>query len=60
MIEIKAFNETKDGFDCLVHVEGEGSIVVAELITVFDRIYEQAPKLFEACLLNCKYTEDHT
>ena len=60
MIEIKTFNETKNGFDCRVHFEGKASIVAIELVTVFNKIYEQSPKLFEACLLACKYTEDHT
>lgn len=60
MIEIKAFNETEDGFDCLVHVVGESNVVIPELVTIFNKIYEGSPRLFEMALLDCKYTEDHT
>lgn len=60
MIKIKTFNETEEGFDLDLKVEGEGNIVLCELVSIFNRIYENAPKLFEAALLNCQYTEDHT
>lgn len=60
MIEIKTHNERKSGFDLEIHIEGEGNIVVSELISIFDRIYEGSPRLFEMALLDCKYTEDHT
>ena len=60
MIKIQTHNETKDGFDLEIHVEGEGNVVVPELISIFDRIYEGSPYLFEMALLDCKYTEDHT
>lgn len=60
MIEIKTHNESKDGFELELHIEGEGKVVVPELISIFDRIYEGSPRLFEMALLDCKYTEDHT
>lgn len=60
MIKIQTHNENKAGFDLEIHIEGEGAVVVPELISIFDRIYEGSPRLFEMALLDCKYTEDHT
>lgn len=60
MIKIQTPNEYQDGFDLEIHIDGDGKVVVSELATIFDRIYEGSPKLFEVALLNCKYTEDHT
>lgn len=60
MIKLIADKEREDGFETSVQIEGEGYIVAQQLTTIFDRIYEYAPKLFEAALVMCKYTEDHT
>ena len=60
MIKIQTHNETKDGFDLEIHIEGDGKIVVPQLISIFDRIYEGSPRLFELALIDCKYPEDHT
>lgn len=60
MIKIQTHNETKDGFDLEIHIEGDGKIVVPELTTIFDRIYEGSPLLFEMALVESKYTKDHT
>ena len=60
MIKIQALNETDEGFDMEIHIEGDGTVVVPELLSVFDRIYEASPMLFEVALVDCKYTEDHT
>ena len=64
MIEIKTYNEQHDGkgvsYDTEIHIDGEGRLILDQLISIFDRLYEAQPKLFEAVLLNCQYTEDHT
>ena len=60
MIKIQTNNETEAGFDLEIHIEGDGKVVVPELISIFDRIYEGSPRLFEMALIDCKYTEDHT
>lgn len=60
MIRLIANNEREDGFESEVQIEGEGYIVAQQLTSIFDRIYEYAPKLFEAALVMSKYTEDHT
>ena len=60
MIEIKTYDEDKDGFKMLVHIEGDGTAVIQQLSSIFDRIYENNPKLFEVALLYSQYTEDHT
>lgn len=64
MIEIRAYNEKYDGagtsYDSEVHIEGKGDLVIHQLITIFDRIYQSSPTLFEQALLNCQYTEEHT
>lgn len=60
MIEIKTLTEYDDGFDLQLHIEGDGAVVASQLVSIFNRIYEYAPLLFEAALINCQYTEDHT
>ena len=60
MIKLIAHNKEKDGFETEVHIEGDGAVVVQQLATIFDGIYEAAPQLFELALLYSKYTEDHT
>ena len=60
MIKLIAHKEQEDGFETEVHIEGDGVVVVQQLATIFDRIYEAAPKLFEGALLMSQYTEDHT
>ena len=60
MIEIKTSNEKKDGFELSVHIEGDGIAVCSQLISIFNRIYENNPKLFETALVLSKYTKDHT
>lgn len=60
MIKLIADKEEKDGFYTQVHIDGDGVVVVQQLTAIFDRIYEAAPKLFEAALVMSQYTEDHT
>lgn len=64
MIEIKTYNEQHDGkgvsYDTEIHIEGNGALVLDQLIEIFDHIYEVQPKIFEFALLKCQYTEDHT
>lgn len=60
MIKLIAHNEQEDGFETEVHIEGDGNVIINELSTIFDRIYEAAPLVFELALVNSKYTEDHT
>ena len=60
MIKLIAHNEQEEGFETEVHIEGDGSIIVQQLAAIFDRIYEAAPKVFEAALVMSQYTEDHT
>ena len=60
MINIKTLTEYENGFDLEIHIEGDGKIVIPELTTIFDRIYEASPLLFETALVNCQYTTDHT
>ena len=60
MIKLIADNECEDGFTSEVHIEGDGMVVAQQLAALFDRIYEQMPKVFEAALLLSQYTEDHT
>ena len=60
MINIKTLNETNDGFGLEIHIEGNGQVVVPELTSIFDRIYEASPLLFEMALIESKYTKDHT
>ena len=60
MINIKTHTEYEDGFDLELHIEGDGAVVANQLVSIFNRIYENAPLLFETALINCQYTEDHT
>lgn len=60
MIRIETKNETSKGFDIEVHIEGKGSIIVQQLTSMLDRLYEAAPELFEKALLLSQYTKDHT
>lgn len=60
MIKIQTHNETKDGFDFEIYIEGDCKIVVPELTLIFDHIYAGSPLLFEMALVESKYTEDHT
>lgn len=64
MIEIKTSNEQYDGtgtsYDTEVHIEGEANLVIHQLITIFNKIYQSSPTLFETALLYCQYTENHT
>ena len=60
MIKLTAQNEEKDSFETEVHIEGDGFVVVQQLTSIFDRIYEGAPQLFEAALVMSQYTKDHT
>lgn len=60
MIYIKTSHECEESFHLELEVLGEGHIVVCQLVSIFNNIYERSPELFEAALLNCQYTEDHT
>ena len=60
MVKLIADNEHEDGFTSTVEIKGNGSVVIMQLTTLFDRIYEKSPKLFESALLLSRYTEDHT
>lgn len=60
MIEIKTSHECKEGFDLELKILGEVHIVFCQLVSIFNKIYERSPELFEAALLKCQYTEDHT
>lgn len=60
MIRIETKNETNEGFDLETRIEGNGFIVMQQITSIFDRLYEAAPKLFEKALLLSQYTEDHT
>lgn len=60
MIKLIADNERENGFTSEVHIEGNGMVLAQQLAALFDRVYEKVPKVFEAALLICKYTEDHT
>lgn len=61
MIKIEVKNETDEGFDIETRIEGNGFIVLLQQITsIFNRLYEAAPELFEKALLLSQYTEDHT
>lgn len=60
MIKIQTFNENDEGYYTEIHIEGDPVLLVQQLISTFNRIYEQQPALFEAALLFSKYTEDHT
>lgn len=60
MINIKTDNEDKEGFQLEVIIKGRGDYIAKELIAIFDYMYKFSPEIFEAALLSCKYTEDHT
>lgn len=60
MIEIKTYNESDEGFQMMIHIEGGGLMVVQQLTSIFNKIYEKDPTLFECALLDSKYTDDHT
>lgn len=60
MIKIETINETSEGFDLEVHIEGKVIILVQQAASILDRIYEANPELFEKALLLSKYTKDHT
>ena len=60
MIEIKTSHENKEGFDLEVKILGGGHMVLCQLVSIFNKIYQSTPGLFEDALLNCQYTEDHT
>jgi hypothetical protein len=60
MIRIETKNETSEGFDIETHIEGNGLIIVQQMASMLDRLYEASPDLFEKALLLSKYTKDHT
>lgn len=60
MIKIETKNETREGFDLETFIEGNGLIVVQQLTSILDKLYEASPDLFEKALLLSQYTEDHT
>ena len=60
MIEIKTYNENDHGYQLSIHVDGDGVTIVQQLTSIFDRIYEESPTLFQTALVMSKYTEDHT
>ena len=60
MIRIETKNETSEGFDIETRIEGNGLIVVQQMASILDRLYEAAPELFEKALLLSQYTKDHT
>ena len=60
MIRIETKNETSEGFDIETRIEGTGLIVVQQMASIFDRLYEASPKLFEKALLLSQYTKEHT
>ena len=60
MIKIETKNETAEGFDLETRIEGNGLIVVQQLVCILDKLYEASPELFEKALLLSQYTEDHT
>lgn len=60
MIILKAINDTEAGFDCELHIEGEKWLIVNQLTTLFNSVYAKEPNIFEAALVDCQYTIDHT
>lgn len=60
MIKIETFNEDDNSFQIEMLLKGEAEQVTQQLISVFNRLYENCPELFELALLESKYTEDHT
>lgn len=60
MIKIEIKNETSEGYDIETRIEGNGLIIVQQMASILDRLYEASPDLFEKALLLSKYTKDHT
>lgn len=60
MIKIEIKNETSEGYDIETFIEGKGILVMQEMASILDRLYEASPFLFEKALLLSKYTKDHT
>lgn len=60
MIKIETMNETEEGFDCNIHIEGDANTVIQELVSIFNQIYHNSSKLFETVLLECDYTKHVT
>lgn len=60
MIRIETKNETSEGFDLETRIEGNGLVIVQQLVSILDKIYEASPELFEKALVLSQYTEDHT
>lgn len=60
MIKIETKNETEEGFDCDIHIEGEANICINELISIFDHIYHASPTLFQTALLHSEYCKKVT
>lgn len=60
MIRIETKNETPEGFDIETKIEGRGILIMQEMSSILDRLYEASPLLFEKALLLSKYTKDHT
>lgn len=60
MIRIETKNEDKEGFDLETRIEGNGLVVMLQMGSILDKLYEASPELFEKALLHSKYTEDHT
>lgn len=60
MIRIETKNESVKGFDIEIHVEGNKLIVMEQIVSALDRLYEASHDLFEQALLLSQYTKDHT
>ena len=60
MIRIEVKNETDEGYNIEIRIEGNGLIIMQQMAGILDRLYEAAPELFEEALLLSKYTKDHT
>lgn len=60
MIKIETKNETPEGYDIETRIEGNGLIIVQQMASILDRLYEASPDLFEKALLLSRYTKDHT
>lgn len=60
MIRIETKNEDNKGFDLETCIEGNGLVVLHQMVSILDKLYEVSPELFEKALLLSQYTEDHT
>lgn len=60
MLRIETKNETPDGYDIETQIVGHGPLVIQQMSSVLDRMYEAFPELFERALLLSKYAKDHT